>query len=95
MEIKTDSQNMGKNYPLDTDGKIKPEWAKLFTDFSDRFVIGTDQHYPPTKAPEQRWQTAVSLFNQLPVEARRKIGTGNVARIFTKFSAMSTKSAKN
>ena len=86
---------MGKNYPLAGDGKIKPEWSKLFTDFPDRFVIGTDQHYPSTKAPEQRWQTAVLLFNQLPVEVRRKIGTENVAHIFTKFSAMSTKSAKN
>jgi predicted TIM-barrel fold metal-dependent hydrolase len=95
MEIKTDSQNMGKNYPLAKDGKIKPEWFKLFTDFPDRFVIGTDQHYPATKSPEQRWQTAVLLFNQLPVEARRKIGTGNVTHIFTKFSALSTKSAKN
>ena len=94
MEIKTDSQNVGKNYPLTEDGKIKPDWFKLFEDFSDRFIIGTDQHYPPSMGTEQRWQTAVLLFNQLPVELRRKIGTENVAHIFSKFASASAKESK-
>ncbi len=37
MEIKADPLNPGKNYPL-VDGKIKPEWLKLFEDFPDRFI---------------------------------------------------------
>jgi predicted TIM-barrel fold metal-dependent hydrolase len=81
MEIKTDPLTVGKNYPL-AEGKIKPEWLKLFVDFSDRFIIGTDQHYPQPKNPEQRWQTAVILFNQLPADVRRKIGTENVRHIY-------------
>lgn len=82
MEIKTDSQNVGKNYPLGDDGRIKPDWLQLFEDFPDRFVMGTDQHYPQPKGAVQRWQTTVLLFNQLPPGLRKKIGTENVAHIF-------------
>jgi predicted TIM-barrel fold metal-dependent hydrolase len=83
MEIKIDPLELGKNPPL-ADGKIKPEWLKLFRDFPDRFVIGTDQHYawgrPMTGS--QRWQMAVFLLNQLPSDLRRKIGKDNALRIF-------------
>jgi len=44
--------------------------------------MGSDQHYPESSAPEQRWQELVLLFNQLPRDVRRKIGTENVARIY-------------
>lgn len=95
MEIKTDSQNVGKNYPL-ADGKIKPEWLKLFMDFSDRFILGTDQHYPEPKSSEQRWQTAVLLFNQLPSDVRKKIGTENIQNIYYgKSAAASANAGKN
>ena len=45
------------------DGKIKPEWMKLFEDFPDRFVIGSDQHYPEPKGPQR---LPVSLLNVTP-----------------------------
>lgn len=44
MEIKIDPLSLGKNAPLE-DGKLKPEWLRLFKDFPDRFVVGSDQHY--------------------------------------------------
>ena len=94
MEIKTDPQAPGMNYPL-ADGKIKPEWFKLFTDFSDRFMMGSDQHYPEPKVQEQRWQELVLLFNQLPSDVRHKIGTENVAHIYGKSVASYLSSAKN
>ncbi len=81
MEIKTDPENPGKNFPL-AGGKIKPEWLQLFQDFPDRFLIGSDQHYPEPKG-KQRWQTVVELFNQLPEDLRRKIGTENALRIYS------------
>jgi len=83
MEIKLDPLDVEKNSPL-TDGasgKIKPEWLKLFTDFPDRFLIGSDQHYPLGSGP-QRWQAVVELFNELPAGVRQKIGTENAARIY-------------
>jgi predicted TIM-barrel fold metal-dependent hydrolase len=82
MEIKTDPLNPGKNYPLDANGKLKPEWLKLFSDFSDRLILGSDQHYPEPQPDPQRWQTDVLLYNQLPADLQRKIGTDNVYRIY-------------
>jgi predicted TIM-barrel fold metal-dependent hydrolase len=94
MEIKLDPVDTGKTSPLTNgaSGTIKPEWLKLFTDFQDRFVIGSDQHYPQGAGrramrgrqgfPPQRWQAAVRLFNQLPAAVRQKIGTENAMRIY-------------
>ena len=93
MEIKADPLSLGKNYPL-VDGKLKPEWLKLFQDFPDRFIIGSDQHYPEPKDSEQRWQTVVLLFNQLPSDLRRKIGTENVLHIYGMPAASSSHAAK-
>lgn len=80
MELKVDPDAQGKNYPL-ADGKIKADWLKLITDFPDRFIIGSDQHYPEP-AGHQRWQEDILLFNQLPAEVRVKVGTENVAHIY-------------
>jgi predicted TIM-barrel fold metal-dependent hydrolase len=84
LEMKIDPMNAGLNSPLTggATGNVKPEWLKLFQDFSDRFVIGSDQHYPMPKDPAQRWQAVVILFNQLPQDLRRKIGIENPTRIY-------------
>ena len=82
MEIKTDPLNPRSNYPLDANGQLKPDWRQLFVDFPDRFVVGSDQHYPEPRATAQRWQAVVNLLNQLPADVRQKIGTENVARIY-------------
>lgn len=84
MEIKIDPEKAGKNSPLTEGGAgtLKPEWLKLFQDFSDRFVIGTDQHYPEPNSAEQRWQAVVRLLNQLPPDLRKKIGRENAVRIY-------------
>ena len=84
MEIKIDPQELGKNPPLAADGKIQPQWLKLFKDFPNRFVIGSDQHYAsgrPMTGP-QRWQMPVLLLNQLPRDLQRKIASENALRIF-------------
>jgi predicted TIM-barrel fold metal-dependent hydrolase len=82
MEIKTDPLNPRTNYPLDANGKIKADYLRLFLEFPDRFLIGSDQHYPEPQAKAQRWQAAVNLFNQLPADVRKQIGTDNAVRIY-------------
>ena len=57
--------------------------------------MGSDQHYPEPKSPEQRWQELVLLFNQLPSDLRRKIGTENVAYIYGQSVAPYLSVAKN
>ncbi len=95
MEIKADPQSPGLNYPLDADGKLKPEWLKLFTEFPDRFVIGSDQHYPEPKGEDRRWQEVILVFNQLPADVRKKIGTENIAAIYGNSVAPFLRAAKN
>jgi predicted TIM-barrel fold metal-dependent hydrolase len=80
MEIKTDPQHPGRSYPL-VDGRIKPDWLQLLQDFPDRFVIGSDQHYPEPSG-KQRWQESVLLLNQLPAGLRRKVGRENVLHLY-------------
>ena len=83
MQIKVDPENPGKNYPLDAvSGALKPEWRRLFQAFPERFLIGTDQHYPMPAAGLQRWQAAVLLLNQLPAGIREKIAGGNARKIY-------------
>jgi predicted TIM-barrel fold metal-dependent hydrolase len=82
MEIKYDPNFPGKNPPI-VDGKLKPEWLKLFSDFPDRFIIGSDQHYdPPATAPLARGQQNALLTDQLPPDVKRKIGMENALRIY-------------
>jgi predicted TIM-barrel fold metal-dependent hydrolase len=83
MEIKMDPASPGKNPPMES-GRIKPEWLKLFEDFPDRFVIGSDQHYGSKRSMTgpQRWQQVVLLLNQLPGNLREKISMENALRIF-------------
>ena len=82
MEIKVDPVDLGKNPPIDASGRIKPDWLKLFEDFPDRFVIGSDQHYPEPKEGPQRWQADVLLLNQLPASVRKKIASDNAVRLY-------------
>jgi predicted TIM-barrel fold metal-dependent hydrolase len=81
MEIKMDPLNPGKNPPTEA-GKIKPEWLRLFEDFPDRFMIGSDQFYPQAGPGLPRWQAVVQVFNQLAMDLRRKIGTENALRVY-------------
>src|SRR5713101_8266138 len=83
MEIKFDPGFPGKDPPI-VDGKLKPEWLKLFSDFPDKFIVGSDQHFdPPATAPLARAQQNALLLNQLPLDLRKKIATENALRIYS------------
>ena len=84
MDLKVDPARPGKNPPLGrgASAAIDPEWLRLLSDFPDRFVVGTDQHYPEPATRPQRWQAMVELLERLPPDVRRRIGTENAARLF-------------
>ena len=81
-QLWADPLNPGLNSPVDGNGKLKPEWLKLFQDFPERFVMGSDQHYPVPGDAIQRWQGIVALFNQLPADLRRRFGVDNPRYIY-------------
>jgi predicted TIM-barrel fold metal-dependent hydrolase len=85
MEIKCDPRALGKN-PVLANGRVEPEWLKLFEEFPDRFIIGSDQHYPEEGGPT-RWQEVVTILNQLPAGLRQKIGSDNATHIFSRTGA--------
>jgi predicted TIM-barrel fold metal-dependent hydrolase len=82
MEIKYDPGFPGKDPPI-ADGRLKPEWLKLYQDFPDRFLIGSDQHFdPPATVPLARAQQNALLLDQMPAELRQKIAIDNPLRIY-------------
>jgi len=91
MEVMIDPVKPGKNSPLaqGASGAIKPDWLKIFQDYSDRFVVGTDQHYPEPLPGPQRWEAVVLLLNQLPADLRQKIGMENAVRLYAGSSSPS------
>ncbi len=89
MEIKCDPRAVGKN-PVFADGRVKPEWLKLFQEFPDKFIIGSDQHYPEEDGPT-RWQTVVTILNQLPASLRQRIGRENAEHVFSRPGARSAR----
>ena len=71
-------------FPLDSEGRIKKEWLALFQEFSDRFVIGSDEiilrgnRHPSAGSIK----STVGLLQQLPEELQRKIGYENAYRLY-------------
>ena len=84
MDVKVDPTNPGKNPPLagGASGAVRPEWLRLFKDFPDRFVIGSDQHYPEPATGPQRSEAVLRLLDELPPDLRRKIGMENATRLY-------------
>jgi predicted TIM-barrel fold metal-dependent hydrolase len=83
LEIKYDPGFPGKDPPV-ADGKLKPEWLKLYQDFPDRFLIGSDQHFdPPATVPFARSQQNANLLDQLPPDLRQKIAIDNPTRLYS------------
>ena len=82
MELKVDPRAPGRTYPL-ADGKLKPEWLALISDFPDRFIIGSDQHYDAASmATLTRTRTEMSLLSQLPPKVRQQVAVDNPVRLY-------------
>lgn len=65
------------------DGKVPPEWRALFTDYPDRFVVGTDTYTP------ERWHYIVEHANwsrawlaDLPPALAERIAWRNADTLF-------------
>ncbi|MDD2708046.1 MAG: amidohydrolase family protein [Verrucomicrobiae bacterium] len=63
-----------QHFPMNQDGTIKAEWLKVFQDFPDRFVIGSDQF---TSSPNSR--NSGGLPSSLA--AKKPLGGGRVGAI--------------
>ncbi len=67
----------------DDAGRVLPEMKRLFEEFPDRFMIGTDTaHTAYLKFYEYRIAILRVMLAQLAPEAARKIGAENARRVF-------------
>lgn len=86
MSIKMSPDSVQETQILAGDqGSVRPSWLKLFREFSDRFVIGTDQFYVPPgsrRIGPQKTATTRRLMNLLPEDLAYEIGIENPKRIF-------------
>jgi hypothetical protein len=65
------------------DGKVPPEWRALFTDYPDRFVVGTDTFTPERWhyiAPHANWSRA--WLADLPPALAERIAWRNADALF-------------
>ncbi len=73
-------------------GKVPDEWRKLFTEFPDRFMVGTDT-YTPTRwdylVEHARWSRA--WLADLPPELAERIAWRNAEALFAHWKANSAK----
>ena len=86
MSFKLSPEGVPEVRPITRDQKsIRPEWLQLLRDFSDRFVIGTDQFYGPPGSRQigpQKTEATRLFMNLLPSDLAWKIGIENPLRIF-------------
>ncbi|MBI3706147.1 MAG: amidohydrolase family protein [Proteobacteria bacterium] len=91
-ELLRDNENLAMSiatpaapkFIMDAGDRLRPEWLALFSDFSDRFMLGTDSfHMPPgmNVAMPRSWKVRL-VVNQLPDDAARKVGHLNAQRMF-------------
>jgi len=71
-------------FPLDGNSRLRPEWLKLFQDFPDRFLVGSDEIIKPANnhASSGSMKSTVGLLDQLPSDLRAAIGYENGYRIY-------------
>lgn len=65
-------------------GRLRPEWRRLFLDYEDRILVGVDTHwvrrwarFDAVVARIRRW------LRQLPAATARKLACANAERLFT------------
>jgi hypothetical protein len=82
-----------QNHPLTREGDLKPEWLALLSDFSDRFLIGTDQFFldpqvmrGPAAAFAQKTgmnrKRTLRFLSLLPGDLAKKIAFENAKRVY-------------
>lgn len=64
-------------------GKVYPEMLRLFEDFSDRFLLGTDTaHTPALRSYEERIHAFRQMLSQMTPATARRIAYQNAERLF-------------
>ena len=82
MSLKVTEDSLASMQPLDEEGVSKEEWKALFTNYADRFVIGSDQFFGSDQT-QDKWSSLVALLEQLPEDIAKKIAYQNAITLFS------------
>ncbi|GEM_PF-746092 len=95
MSLRVGTMNCFENFPLDNDGKLRPEWLSLFQDYPTRFVIGSDRFFSAvntqgtgtgamlgSKSVGPVYTKIQLLLKQLPPDLAKKIATENAMALY-------------
>lgn len=71
---------------LESDGRLKPQWLALISEFPDRFMLGSDAFYGPggseRGATEEGMLNLQRLIAQLPPDVARQVARDNAIRVY-------------
>lgn len=72
--------------PLDTEGKLKPQWLDLIKRYPDRFLLGSDSFYDrdgiARGSSEEGLENLKLLIDALPEPAKSAVASGNAIRLY-------------
>lgn len=79
MAIKLDESGYRLTRPFAPNGAIKPGWVMMLRDFSDRFMIGSDQFFDEGT---ERLALARKFVDALPADVARAVASENARRLY-------------
>lgn len=82
MSLKVTEDSLASMQPLDEEGVLKEEWKALFTNYADRFVIGSDQFFGSDQT-QDKWSSLMALLEQLDEGIAKKIAYQNAFVLFS------------
>ena len=81
--------NNGSPHPaaaLDREGRVKPAWVDLVTEFPDRFMLGSDSFYERGGIARGSSEQAIGnlrlLVDALPPSVGAAVARGNAVRLY-------------
>lgn len=83
MSIKMEKKGQPITNLLDESRRLKPEWLDLFTQFPDRFILGSDEKYDKNRGKGGKNTRGIrKLLGQLPPGIAKKFAQDNPRRLF-------------
>ncbi len=85
VSVKMGPDSLPANRPLKRGEGLDPEWQALIEEFSDRFLVGTDQFFVTPRSSKKfppHPGTGRALLDALPPGLARKIGLENPLKVF-------------
>ncbi|MBM3581776.1 MAG: hypothetical protein FJX37_07410 [Alphaproteobacteria bacterium] len=79
MSVKLDGRSVQRTSALMPSGAVRPDWLEMLGEFTDRFMVGSDQFHD---SGDQRLARARAFADGLPADLARRVGRDNAFRVY-------------